>query len=184
MKMSEAKKDELSKESEGAGAPQPRPLMEIPLPPMTRANVSAIIRGLNTGIDEVALNTMLSYIPKRLPNESLTINSMLRKLIRTLGIVFDDNQMMIKIVLSSIQGTTTPVDMTKPQQQQSLAILMLAYYTAINSNGISPEIAHVFLTHSCCTPLACLVSGNYMPKRCSFRYKCTDRRQRSFKSQY
>ncbi|WP_422139366.1 hypothetical protein [Endozoicomonas sp. ALC020] len=138
------KMDEDSEASEGAGAQQPQHLMQIPLPPMTLAEVATIIEGLNTGFNQATLNTMLSYVPATPPNGDLTILIMLQQLIKTLNITVQDNQNVMVTVLSSIQGTTSPVDITKPQDRRRLATLMLAYYTAIHSNGASPRAANVF----------------------------------------
>ncbi|WOG28208.1 hypothetical protein [Endozoicomonas sp. 8E] len=138
------KMDEDSESSEGAGAQQPQPLMQIPLPPMTLAEVATIIEGLDTGFNQTTINTILSYVPVAPPNEDLTILSMLEQLIQTLNVTVQDNQNVMITVLSSIQGTTSPVDITKPQDRRRLATLMLAYYTAIHSSGASPRAANVF----------------------------------------
>ncbi|WP_422136009.1 hypothetical protein [Endozoicomonas sp. ALD040] len=132
---------EHSEESEGAGAQQPQPLMEIPLPPMNHAQITAIIHELNTGIDEDILNTMLSYVPLAPPNESLTILSMLQQLIKTHHIVVDFVQLEMLAILTKIHNTESFVDMTKPKDQQCLAVLILSYYTAINS---PPPGGHFF----------------------------------------
>ncbi|WP_257292639.1 hypothetical protein [Endozoicomonas sp. ONNA1] len=138
------KKDEYSEEPEGAEAQQLKPLMEIPLPPMNHAQITAIIQGLNTGFDEDTLNTMLSYIPVTLPDESLTIASMIKKVQQALHVEADNNQNAMIEVLTNIVGTESPVDMTKPEDQLSLVILMMSYYTAIHSNGATPQVAHAF----------------------------------------
>ncbi|WP_257281641.1 hypothetical protein [Endozoicomonas sp. ISHI1] len=145
--------DEHSEESEGAGAQIPRPLSTIPLPPMTHAEVSDIIRELNTGIDQETLDTLLNFVPVTPPDESLTIDGMLVKLMQTLRIPVDCHMITMHLVLSSIEGTTTPVDMGQPNQKQSLALLMLAYYTAINSEKLPHKMAYEFflsfLLHAC-----------------------------------
>ncbi|WOG28207.1 hypothetical protein [Endozoicomonas sp. 8E] len=136
--------DEHSEELEGAGASQPQPLIQIPLPPMTHAQITAIIEGLNKGLEEGTLNTILSYVPTTLPNESLTIVSMIRQVIKTLNVVTNDDQNVMIAVLTHILGTESPVDMTKPEDQKSLAVLLVSYYTAIHSNGASPQAAYFF----------------------------------------
>ncbi|WP_422132718.1 hypothetical protein [Endozoicomonas sp. ALD040] len=143
---------EGSEASDGAGAQQPQPLMDIPLPPMNHAQITAIILGLNTGIANNTLNTMLSYIPITPPDESLTIASMIQQVQQVLHISADSNQNAMIGVLTNIMGTESPVDMTKPEDQQNLAILMLSYYTIIHSNESLPQVAHAlfdsFLFHA------------------------------------
>ncbi|WP_422139365.1 hypothetical protein [Endozoicomonas sp. ALC020] len=151
------KKDEHSEESEGAGAQQPQPLMHIPLPLMNHAQITTMIQVLNSDLDEDSLpplNTMLSYVPVTLPNENLTLASMIQKITQTLNILPNYNQDEVINALYSIQSTQSPVDITKLQQQQSLAMLMVAYYTAINSSGANRQEARVFfnsfLLHAAC----------------------------------
>ncbi|WP_257288355.1 hypothetical protein, partial [Endozoicomonas sp. SESOKO2] len=122
-------------ESEGARAQQLQPLIDTPLPPMTRVQVAAIIQGLNTGIDEEILNTMLSYVPAKPPEESLTILGMIDTVKLILNIKIDKDQKKLMEVLYSIQGTESPIDMANPQHQRSLAKLMVSYYTAIHCKG-------------------------------------------------
>ncbi len=136
--------DEHSEELEGAVASQPQPLMHIPLPPMTHAQITAIIEGLNEGLEEGTLNTILSYVPTTLPNESLTIVSMIRQVIKSLNVIMTDDQNVMIKVLTHILGTESSVDITKPEDQKSLAMLLVSYYTAIHSNGASPQAAYFF----------------------------------------
>ncbi|WP_257292642.1 hypothetical protein [Endozoicomonas sp. ONNA1] len=138
------KKDEHSEESEGAEARQLQPLMEIPLPPMNHAQMTAIIQGLNAGFDEVTLNTMLSYIPVTPPDENLTIANMIQQVIQALGYTLDNSQSLMIAVLTDIRGTESPVDITKTEDQHNLAMLMVSYYIAIHSNEATPQEAHFF----------------------------------------
>ncbi|WP_257254399.1 MULTISPECIES: hypothetical protein [unclassified Endozoicomonas] len=147
-----AKKDENSKESEGAEGEQPQSLMTIPLPPMSHAEVSDIILKLNTSIEASTLNTMLSYVPETLPNESLTIESMIEQVQQIFGVVANNNQKAMIEVLSHIRGIESPVNLTRPQQKQNLAMLIVAYYTAINLSKLSTQEANdlfnSFLLHA------------------------------------
>ncbi|WP_422473104.1 hypothetical protein [Endozoicomonas sp. ALB032] len=138
--------DEHSEESEGAGALQPQPIMEIPLPPMTHAQITDIIQTLNTSTEErrQIMNAMLRYLPITPPNESLTVADMIEHVTKALGVVTDHKQDDIIEVLYSIQGTQSPVDITKPVDKFRLAILLVTYYTAINSNAVSPKVANIF----------------------------------------
>ncbi|WOG28205.1 hypothetical protein [Endozoicomonas sp. 8E] len=135
-----------SEESEGAGALQPQPLMEIPLPPMTHAQITAIIQNLHTSTVErrQILNTILSCLPVTPPNESLTIAGMIQHVREALAVVPDDSQNEIIKALYSIRGYQSPVDMTQPKDKFMLAILLVTYYTAINSNAVSPKVANIF----------------------------------------
>ncbi|WOG28209.1 hypothetical protein [Endozoicomonas sp. 8E] len=151
------KTDGHSGESEGAGAQQPQPLTHIPLPPMNHAQITAMIQILNSDLDEDSLpplNTMLSYVPVTLTNENLTLANMIQQITQTLDILPNYNQDELINALYSIQSTQSPIDITKLQQQQSLAMLMVAYYTAINSSGAKRQDAHVFfnsfLLHAAC----------------------------------
>ncbi len=142
------KTDSDSQESAGAAALQPQPLIQIPLPPMNHAQITAIIQGVNTGFDEdtITLNNMLSYVPVAPPNESLTILSMIQQVLKALNVVVDDVEDAMIDVLFNIRGTESPVDMTKPEDRENLAMLMVSYYTAIHSKRAHPEAAHLFFS--------------------------------------
>ncbi|WP_257252614.1 MULTISPECIES: hypothetical protein [unclassified Endozoicomonas] len=148
------KMDVHTEEPQGAEALQPQPLMQIPLPLITHAQITANIQQLNTGLngDALILNTMLSYVPVTLPNESLTILSMIQQVKKALHVESDENQNVLLGVLINIQGTESPVDITRPEDQQSLAMLMVSYYTAIHCKGAHPQAAywffHSFLLHA------------------------------------
>ncbi|WP_252176302.1 hypothetical protein [Endozoicomonas sp. 4G] len=138
------KKGEHSEEPEGAGAQQLQPLMTIPLPPMTHAQITAIIQGLDTGLDQATLDTLLAWLPEASHSGNLTIADMIEQVKQTLDIVPDPDQEKMMEVLSSIQGTESPVDLTKPEDRESLAKLLVSYYTAIHSSGASTQVAYDF----------------------------------------
>lgn len=137
---------EDQEEPQGAGAPQMQPLTDLPLPPMSREQIAEIIRNLNLGLPEDTMTTLLSNIPEMPPDDSLTIASMIAQVKASLQINVDQNQNAILETLSYIQGTESPVNPGSSQHQQSLAYLMLAYYTAINSSSASSQSAHAFFT--------------------------------------
>ncbi|WP_422472225.1 hypothetical protein [Endozoicomonas sp. ALB032] len=138
------KKSEHSEEPEGAGAQQLQPLMTIPLPPMSHAQITAIIQGLDTGLYQDTLNTLLAWLPEASDSGNLTIADMIEQVKQTLNIEPDPDQEKMMEVLSSIQGTESPVDLTKPEDRESLARLLVSYYAAIHSRGASQEAYDFF----------------------------------------
>ncbi|WP_257274575.1 hypothetical protein [Endozoicomonas sp. SESOKO4] len=138
------KKDENSTEPEGATAQPLQSLIEIPLPVMLHGVISEIIRAITTDINTNHINMMLEEIPETPPEHARSIASMIDHLIKTLGITLNENQNALISVLYDIQGAESPVDISKPQQRESLAMLLMSYYTALKSNGSSPQMANVF----------------------------------------
>ncbi|WP_422139363.1 hypothetical protein [Endozoicomonas sp. ALC020] len=140
------KKDENSLEPEAAAAPQQQSLIEIALPLMSPSQVSNIIQGMNTGLNVNTVNVMLEGIPETPPVHGQTIANMIQHLIETLSINVNEVQNGLISALYDIHGSESPVDLTKPQQQQSLAMLIVSYYTALNSNGTSPQTTQAFFS--------------------------------------
>ncbi|WOG30325.1 hypothetical protein [Endozoicomonas sp. 8E] len=134
------------KEPQGAGATQMQPLMDLPLWPMSRAQIAEIIRKLNLGLSEDTITTLLNNVPEMPPGDNLTIAGMIEQVKTSLQINFDQNQNAILETLSYIQGTETPVNPSNSEHQQRLACLLLAYYAAINTSTASPHNAHAFFT--------------------------------------
>ncbi|WOG28211.1 hypothetical protein [Endozoicomonas sp. 8E] len=140
-------KNENSAESEGAAEPpQQQSLIEISLPLMTHSQISNIIQGMNTGLNINTTNVMLESIPETPPVHGQTIANMIQHLIETLNINVNEVQNGLISALYDIHGSESPVDITKPQQEQSLAMLIVSYYTALNSNGTSPQTTQVFFS--------------------------------------
>ncbi|WP_422410559.1 MULTISPECIES: hypothetical protein [unclassified Endozoicomonas] len=135
---------EVQEQLQGAEAAQMQPLMNLPLPLMSREQIAEIIRKLNSGLSEDTLNTLLNNIPEMPPVDNLSIASMIEQVKASLHVDVNQNQNAIIVALSHIQGTKSPVNPNNSQQQMSLAYLMLAYYAAINSSGASMYRAHVF----------------------------------------
>lgn len=147
------KMTEGSEESEGAEALLPQPLIEFPLPLMAFAKIYNLIHNMNTGLDRATLDTMLNYIPlTSTPTNGMSIADMIRQLVQTLPITVNKNQHHLMIALSSILGIESSINISKPQEQQSLARLIVSYYTAINLNGLTHQTAQFlfngFLLHA------------------------------------
>ncbi|WP_257292401.1 hypothetical protein, partial [Endozoicomonas sp. ONNA1] len=138
------KMDEDSEESEGAAAQQLQPVVQIPLPSVSHTSISNILQGMNTGLDEDSIRTILSYFPEIPPKESLTIADMIQQLIKTLHLTVDENQNDLMAILYSFHGAESPVDINDPYEKLNLVTFMASYYAAIHSNGTNPEAAHFF----------------------------------------
>ncbi|WP_252179909.1 hypothetical protein [Endozoicomonas sp. 4G] len=137
-------KRKYQEESQGAGAQQMQPLVDFPLPAMSREQIAEIIRTLNPGLPEETITALLGNIPETPPVNNLTIASMIEKVQDILGITLTRYQNRILEALSHIQDTESPVKLDNMQDQQNLAYLLLAYYTAIKSGAAEPQRAHLF----------------------------------------
>ncbi|WP_252179910.1 hypothetical protein [Endozoicomonas sp. 4G] len=131
-------------ESQGAGAQQMQPLVDFPLPVMSPEQIAEIIRTLNPGLSEETITALLGNLPDTPPVNNLTIAGMIKKVQEILGISLGCYQNRILEALSHIQDTESPVKLDNSQDQQNLAYLLLAYYTAIKSGAAHPRRAHLF----------------------------------------
>ncbi|WP_252179913.1 hypothetical protein [Endozoicomonas sp. 4G] len=137
-------KRKYQEEPQGAGAQQMQPLAEFLLPAISREQIAEIIRTLNPGLSEETIIALLSNIPETPPIDNLTIAGMIQQVQDFLGIKLDGYQDTILEALSRIQDTESPVKLDNSQDQQNLAYLMLAYYTAKYSSGVSRQSAYRF----------------------------------------
>ncbi|WP_252179914.1 hypothetical protein [Endozoicomonas sp. 4G] len=132
-------------ESQGAEAQQMQPLADFPLPAMSREQIAEIIRTLNPGLSEETIIALLGNIPETPTVDNLTIADMIQQVQDFLGIKLNRSQDTILKALSHIQDTESPVKLDNSQDQQDLAYLMLAYYTAKYSSSVSRKRASRFL---------------------------------------
>ncbi|WP_252179912.1 hypothetical protein [Endozoicomonas sp. 4G] len=131
-------------EPQGAGAQQMQPLSEFLLPAISREQIAEIIRTLNPSLSEETIIALLSNIPETPPVDNLTIAGMIQQVQDFLGIKLNRYQDTILEALSRIQGTESPFNLNNSQDQQDIAYLMLAYYTAKYSSGASHRRASRF----------------------------------------